>query len=131
MIEQQMQRSDELAEIRTTLAERRTLMALDRSLMAWIRTSLAMISFGFAIYELLSGLQQDGGSGPHREYRPVAVGLFLTGLGTAAMIAGTIEYWQGLRELRPTKIWRTSFVMALIMSIAGSFMFMNIVIQQL
>ncbi|HWL28899.1 MAG TPA: DUF202 domain-containing protein [Burkholderiaceae bacterium] len=131
MKDQSTQHSDELAESRTSLAKMRTLMALDRSLMAWIRTSLAMISFGFAIYELLYGLQQDGGARAHVEYSPVVVGLFLTGLGTAAMVAGTLEYWQGLRELRPVSIWRTSFITALIMSIAGSFVFMNIVIQQL
>jgi putative membrane protein len=125
--------STELAEDRTSLATKRTLMAMDRSLMAWIRTSLSMISFGFTIYKVLEGFQQSGANMPH-DYNPRAVGLFLTGLGTAAIVAGTIEYWQRLGELRaihPIKTWRPSFVMALIMSVTGSLVFLSIVYQQL
>jgi putative membrane protein len=80
-----------LAADRTDLATGRTVMAVDRSLMAWIRTALSMISFGFTIYKILDGLQQSGGSLAH-DYNPRTIGLFLTGLGTASMVAGTIEY---------------------------------------
>jgi putative membrane protein len=120
--------SDELAEDRTGMAAQRTLMAADRSLMAWIRTGLSMISFGFTIYKLLEGFQADleslgrGGS-------PRQLGLFLTGLGTVAVIIGTIEYWSRIRKLAPDRrvsIWTPAFVMALIMSATGLFLFVGI-----
>ncbi len=85
--------AQELAEDRTDMATSRTLMAADRTLMAWIRTSLSMLSFGFTIYKVLEGFQQAGRSMP-KEHTPRNVGLFLTALGTLAMVMGTIEYWQ-------------------------------------
>ena len=124
--------SNELAEDRTGLATKRTLMAMDRSLMAWIRTALSMISFGFTIYKILQGLQESEGALAHG-YSPRSVGLFLTGMGTAAIVAGTIEYWQRigeLREITPIKTWRPSLVMALIMSVTGTFVFLSIVFRQ-
>ena len=132
MTTQQPKTSNELAQDRTDLATGRTLMAMDRSLMAWIRTSLSMISFGFTIYKILQGFQESGGVAAHG-YSPRAVGLFLTGLGTVAMVAGTIEYWQRigeLREITPIKTWRPSLVMALIMSVTGTFVFLSIVFRQ-
>jgi len=125
--------ANELAEDRTDLATARTLMAMDRSLMAWIRTSLSMISFGFTIYKILQGFQESGNVIPHG-YSPRAVGLFLTGLGTVAMVAGTIEYFERLkilREYHAVKTWRASLVMAVIMSIVGLFVFVSIVVRQL
>jgi putative membrane protein len=91
--------ANELSEERTTLAIDRTLMAADRSLMAWIRTALSMISFGFTIYKLLQGLAA-AGTEFAKASSPRAMGLFLTGLGTLAMVFGTVEYWVRLKELR-------------------------------
>ena len=125
--------SNELAEDRTDLATGRTLMAADRSLMAWIRTALSMISFGFTIYKILEGLQKNGGDLGH-DYSPQTVGLFLTGLGTASMVAGTIEYWERVKTLRmyhAIKTWRPVFVMAMIMSLTGLFFFLSIVTKLL
>jgi putative membrane protein len=125
--------STELAEDRTDLATARTLMAMDRSLMAWIRTSLSMISFGFTIYKVLEGFQKGGETLAH-DYSPRTVGLFLTGLGTIAMVAGTVEYFQRLkllREYHPVKTWRASLVMAMIMSVAGLFVFLSIIAKLL
>jgi len=130
---QQPKTSNELAQDRTDLATGRTLMAMDRSLMAWIRTSLSMISFGFTIYKILQGFQESGGVAAHG-YSPRAVGLFLTGLGTVAMVAGTIEYYERLkllREYQAVKTWRASLVMAMIMSGAGLFVFASIIFKQL
>jgi len=130
---QQTKSSNELAEDRTDMATGRTVMAADRSLMAWIRTALSMISFGFTIYKILEGLQKVEGPMGH-DYSPRTVGLFLTGLGTVSMVAGTIEYWQRiktLREFHPIKIWRPTFVMALIMSVTGLFFFVSIITRLL
>jgi putative membrane protein len=129
MTTQETKTSSELAEDRTDLATGRTLMAMDRSLMAWIRTALSMISFGFTIYKVLEGFQKSGGV-LAQDYSPQTVGLFLTGLGTVSMVAGTIEYWQRikmLREYHALKTWRPSLVMALIMSATGLFFFLSIV----
>jgi putative membrane protein len=129
----QVRSTNELAVDRTDLAARRTLMAADRSLMAWIRTSLSMISFGFTIYKILESFEEAGGhlTHPHSARR---VGLFLTGMGTVSMVMGTIEYWRTLVDLGEYQhfgIWRPTFIVALIMAIAGSFMFMSIVIRLL
>ena len=121
--------SDELAQMRTDLAVDRTLMAADRSLMAWVRTSLSMISFGFTIYKVIEAFQQQGGQ-VHSANMARNVGLFLTGLGTVAAVTGTLEYWyrlKALRQARAFRILQPSFVIALIMSAAGLFMFIGIV----
>jgi len=133
MTDQPKKTSNELAEDRTDLATARTLMAMDRSLMAWIRTSLSMISFGFTIYKILQSLQESGNAIPHG-YSPRNVGLFLTGLGTVAMVAGTIEYFERLkllREYHAVKTWRASLVMSMIMSVVGLFVFMSIIAKLL
>ncbi|MDP3584747.1 MAG: DUF202 domain-containing protein [Thiobacillus sp.] len=125
--------SSELAADRTDLATGRTLMAMDRSLMAWIRTSLSMISFGFTIYKVLQGFQESGDVIPHG-YSPRTVGLFLTGLGTVAMVAGTVEYFERLkilREYHTVKTWRASLVMAVIMSAVGLLVFLSIIAKLL
>jgi putative membrane protein len=121
--------SNELAVERTNFAGRRTMMAADRSLMAWIRTALSMISFGFTIYKLLESFQQKGGT-LARENSPLVIGLFLTGLGTVAMLMGTAEYWErlnNLRKIQPIPTWRPTFIMALIMSGTGLVFFMSII----
>lgn len=133
MTTEETKSSHELAEDRTDLATGRTLMAADRSLMAWIRTALSMISFGFTIYKILEGFQQSGVD-LLKQQSPRTIGLFLTGLGTVSMVAGTIEYWQRLKMLRKyhaIKTWRPSFVMALIMSVTGMFLFISIVTRLL
>jgi len=125
--------SDELAAERTGLAAERTLMAADRSLMAWIRTALSMISFGFTIYKLLQGFEEAGTHLSHAS-SPPTMGMFLTGMGTLAMVLGTIEYWyrlQDLRKLDSFAIWRPSLVMALLMSAIGLFLFVAIIARAL
>ncbi|WP_211193451.1 YidH family protein [Paraburkholderia sp. UYCP14C] len=129
----QARSANELALDRTDLAARRTLMAADRSLMAWIRTALSMISFGFTIYKILESVQEAGVHTSH-PHSPVRVGLFLTGMGTASMVLGTIEYWRTLVDInqhRHFSIWRPTFVIALIMAVMGSFAFLSIVFRLL
>ena len=124
---------NQLAEERTDLATARTMMAADRSLMAWIRTGLSMISFGFTIYKLLESFE-DKGLPVAQAHSPRAVGLFLTGLGTVAIVMGTVEYWHRRKELMVftnVKLWRPSFVMALLMSVTGLFLFFGIIARAL
>jgi len=125
--------ANELAAERTTLAVNRTLMAADRSLMAWIRTALSMISFGFTIYKLLQGFAASGNE-LAKASSPRAMGLFLTGLGTLAMVFGTVEYWVRLKELRRARdlsFLRPSLVMSVLMSLIGLFMFIAITFRVL
>ena len=125
--------SNDLAVERTELAAQRNLMAADRTLMAWIRTALSMISFGFTIYKLLQGFQAGGQALPH-PHTPRNIGLFLTGLGTACMVVGTIEYLGSFRDLRghiPVRLWRPTLVIALIMSLFGSILFISIICKVL
>jgi putative membrane protein len=121
--------SDELAQDRTDMAAERTLMAADRTLMAWVRTSLSMYSFGFTIYKVLEGFVQAGSNLPRSE-TPRDIGLFLTVMGTVAIVMGTIEYAQTLRELNTMKevrLRRPAFLMALLMSVMGVVLFFSII----
>lgn len=130
----------ELAAERTDLATFRSVLAADRSMMAWIRTALSMISFGFTIYKVLEGLQVDGVD-RGRDDAPRLVGMMLTGLGTISMVLGTIEYYFRLKELnrlQPITIWRPTrifsypeFIIAVIMSALGVFLFASIVARSL
>ncbi len=124
---------NELAEERTGLAAKRTVMAADRTLMAWVRTGLSMTSFGFTIYRLLQAFQSAGSILPN-EHSPRRIGLFLTGMGTISVVIGTIEYWATLRDLKGeyhVGIWRPAFIMALLMSLLGLFLFVSIFIKVL
>jgi len=117
-----------LATERTELAAKRNAMAADRTLMAWVRTGLSMTSFGFTIYKLLQAFQSAGSLLPH-ENSPRRIGLFLTGLGTVSIMVGIIEYWQTLRDLREghaVRVWRPSFITALVIAALGAFLFVSI-----
>lgn len=121
--------SNELAEIRTSLAVDRTLMGADRTLMAWIRTALSLYSFGFTLYKLLEAYQQSGVDLPDG-HTPRTIGLFLTGLGTCAMVMGVIEYWvtlRGLGSLKSVPAMRPTFLMGVFMAALGLFLFFSII----
>ena len=74
-----------------------TLMAADRTLMSWTRTSLSLLSFGFTIFKILQAFQDTEGKSSIRSDVPRDAGLFLTAMGTFAMVMGTLEYWQTLK----------------------------------
>jgi len=106
---------------RRDLGALRTIMAADRTLMAWIRTALSLLSFGFAIYKILQEVESADKLLPEKN-SPRNVGMFLAAVGTAAMIMGTIEYWQTLHELhRDNDFWyfRPALIMAMVMSLSG------------
>ena len=124
---------DELSQARTGLAIQRTLMGADRTLMAWVRTSLSMSSFGFTLYKVLQGFQQAGTLLP-TDKTPRQVGLFLIGLGTAAMVLGIVDYWLVLRELRLLKhirMRRPVMTMAILMAVFGVALFVSVVARVL
>ena len=106
-----------------------TLMAADRTLMAWTRTSLSLLSFGFTIFKILEGFQDVEGRFVVKTDTPRNAGLFLTAMGTLAMVMGTIEYWQTLKVLHQQRIFgrpRAPLIMAMIMSVAGVLLFLSI-----
>jgi putative membrane protein len=106
----------------------RTIMAADRTLMAWVRTSLSMLSFGFTIYKFLETAAQQGALA--RPESPQRVGLFLVGMGTAAMVLGVISYWATLKDLQRTehfRLGRPTLLISLVMTVAGVALFLLIV----
>jgi putative membrane protein len=117
--------NNELASVRTSLAADRSLMAADRSLMAWVRTGLSLISFGFTIYKFLEGMQS-GANVEQFAHSPRVIGLFLVGVGTGGILAGTVEYWfhrKDLLKYRHYHLWRPSFLFAMLLSFAGVLIF--------
>jgi putative membrane protein len=114
-------------EVPPNLPVMNTLMAADRTLMSWTRTSLSLLSFGFTIFKILQALQEEGKL--VRSDVPRDAGLFLTAMGTLAMVMGTVEYWQTLRVLDQQRIFsrpRSPLIMAIIMSISGVVLFVSI-----
>lgn len=100
--------------------------------MAWVRTALSMISFGFTIYKFLQGQLASGAAAGNAN--PRTIGLFLVGLGTLSMLAGLIEYRQTLVDLgqpRFPAIRRPSFVIALLLAVGGTFMFLSMLARVL
>lgn len=112
------------------LAVRRNLMAADRTLMAWVRTALSMYGFGFTIYKILQAVQIEATKPLPSPHTPRNVGLFLAALGTFAVVMGTIEYWQNLKEMRGqthVSLARPSLVMAVLISLFGVLLFTSII----
>ena len=117
-------------EVPPNLPVMNTLMAADRTLMSWTRTSLSMLSFGFTIFKILQAFQDTEGKFVVRSDVPRDAGLFLTAMGTLAMVMGTIEYWQTLKVLHQQRIFarpRPPLIMAIIMSVSGILLFVSIV----
>ena len=121
-------------EIPPNLSVMNTLMAADRTLMSWTRTSLSLLSFGFTIFKILQGFQDAEGKFVVRSDVPRDAGLFLTAMGTFAMVMGTLEYWQTLKVLHQERIFgrpRAPLIMAMIMSVSGVLLFVSILVKLL
>jgi putative membrane protein len=123
--------ANELAAERTAYAVKRTIMGADRTLMAWVRTALSLYSFGFTIYKLLQDFAQGVLAAHHiKSGEPRTVGLVLTGAGAVTMVMGCIDYWftvRGLGHVRRAQAFRPVFVMSLVMSAMGVFLFIGII----
>ena len=115
------------------LAAARTLLAAERNLMAWIRTSLSLLTFSFTIFKVLQGLEtgtQLFASGVN----PRNVGLFLAGMGTVAILMGTLDHWHSLKLLRQGhqfRLARPPMIMAVLMSVIGLVLFFGILARAL
>ena len=108
-------------------------MAAERTLMAWIRTSLAMISFGFTLGKLADALSSARVNlFPGRTTEIIGVAYYLVILGTLALVLATIQnrvevaglFLQGLAR-RPS----LAFVIAILLSLLGLFVFTDLVTQ--
>jgi putative membrane protein len=91
--------------------------------MAWIRTALSMLSFGFTIFKFLDAMAKNNQI--ERSDSPQRVGLFLVGLGMAALLLGTMSYWGTLQDIRRTEEFRLGRAV-LLMSIAAVALFIAI-----
>ena len=122
-------RATALAEERTELAFERTRIAADRTLMSWIRTSLSMITFGFTIYKFFQAFRQVEHYTGGRPYAPRNLGMALIGVGTAALIAATIQHCQELKRLRtemPQPIWSLTVIVAIFVTLIGILAFAGV-----
>ncbi len=114
------------------LAVLRTAMAADRTLMSWIRTSLSMIGFGFTLYKILQAVQEAGRALP-KETTPRNAGLLLIALGVAALLMGTLEYWQTRRTLREFQkfsfMQSPTWIMSILTAVGGLVLFITILMR--
>jgi putative membrane protein len=78
-----------------------------------------MISFGFTIYKFLQDMLKLETS-RLSDRGPRNFGLALVGLGTAALIVASIQYWRRMRELPRLPAGRKKFPLALFVAIAIS-----------
>src|SRR3569832_989925 len=77
----------------------RTRMSAERTLEAWMRTSASLIGFGFAIVQFFDRFAQMGARPAHIPIMPHYLGLFLIGIGTAALGVAMWQYKLMLRHL--------------------------------
>jgi len=99
-------------------------LAADRTLMTWASMTLSMISFGFAIYEILQGQLEKGVPLP-AENTPQNVGAFLIVTGTVGIVMGIVSYVRTLWRLRARhrfSLAQPPLVVALMMSGLGLFL---------
>ena len=122
---------DALAVTRTDLALERNALAAERTLMAWIRTALAMISFGFTIGKLGDAL-----SSPKvnlmfgRTTDIVGVAYYLVIIGTGSLVVAAVQYkieMSGLVRQGMKRRRSLAFVIAILLSLLGGFVFTDLV----
>ena len=124
-----------LAERRTQLAITRSHLAADRTLMAWIRTSLSMISFGFTIVKFFEYLEAErkltlGWFG--HSWGPETLGLAMITIGTLALVAAVLQYWQDRRRLRvhgEVPPWSLTLTVATVVAVLGVYAFGSLVLR--
>jgi len=111
----------------TDMAARRTAMAAERTLMAWIRTSLAMISFGFTIGKLGNALSSSEVRLFGHDTDIIGVAYFLVIVGTLALILAALQYRSDMRPVRTSGRPNVTFVVAILLSLLGLFVFADLV----
>jgi putative membrane protein len=115
------------------LALDRTKFAAERTLMAWLRTALSMISFGFAFYKFLQVLQEQNTTVVAHPDAPRNLALLLIGIGTAALVAASIQHVKYVRGLstasHPYKPWDLTFVVSCFVVLLGLLTFASIVLR--
>jgi putative membrane protein len=124
-----------LAERRTQLAITRSHLAADRTLMAWIRTSLSMISFGFTIVKFFEYLEAErkvtlGWFG--HSWGPETFGLDMITIGTLALVAAVLQYWDARRQLRAhgeVPRWSLTLTVATVVGILGVYAFGSLIFR--
>ena len=84
----------------TRLAVDRTRLAHERTLMAWVRTAVSLISFGFTIYKFFEFEEGRGSPAASHLLSPRQFGMIMIGTGLAALLLGTIEHRQYMKQLR-------------------------------
>jgi uncharacterized membrane protein YidH (DUF202 family) len=117
---------------RTDLASIRTGWAADRTLMAWIRTSISMIGFGFTIYKFFQYLREAEDIVPVHAGGPRNLGMTLIALGTAALIAATIQHWRTIRKLRekhPVIESSMTLPVAIVVALVGLVAFLSVLLR--
>jgi len=126
-------RSRRLADTGTELALERTLMASERTLMAWVRTSLALISFGFTLGKLGDALQSAKVTlWRDRTTDIIGVAYYLVVIGTVALVLAAVQNRIEVSALSRQGLARRpslAFVIAILMSLLGLFVFTDLVTQ--
>jgi putative membrane protein len=126
-------RSRRLADTGTELALERTLMASERTLMAWVRTSLALISFGFTLGKLGDALQSANVTlWRDRTTDIIGVAYYLVVIGTVALVLAAVQNRIEVSALSRQGLARRpslAFVIAILMSLLGLFVFTDLVTQ--
>ena len=122
-----------MADTGTDLALERTLMAAERTLMAWVRTSLALISFGFTLGKLGDVLRSAKVTlWGDRTTDIMGVAYYLVVVGTVALVLATIQNRVEVSALSREGLARRpslAFVIAILMSLLGLFVFTDLVTQ--
>lgn len=115
------------------LALERTLMASERTLMAWVRTSLALISFGFTLGKLGDVLKSAKLTlWGDRTTDVIGVAYYLIVIGTVALVLAAVQNRVEVSALTRQGLVRRpslAFVIAILMSLLGLFVFTDLVTQ--
>lgn len=106
----------------TELGVTRTALAAERTLMSWVRTALAMISFAFTIDKFMRAISNTHLEGPRN------LGIALATLGTAALVAGTVQYRSIVRALPGPRPGFTLYV-ALAVIVVGVLVLVGLILR--
>jgi uncharacterized membrane protein YidH (DUF202 family) len=112
--EEKKEKKRKKAEQKQALAIERTILAQERTLAAWVRTNASFITFGFAIYKLLTIRAEEVGHvrkllgflGPRE------IGLIMIGTGFLGLVLAVVRHFRSKIAIR--KFGRNYFSISLI-----------------